>query len=63
MFLISNVVQGRYFEGEISNRFGLNGLPKYIRESVCGTEIQAFFGIWIPEFWNPELDSRNPESR
>ena len=67
MFLIPNVVQGRYFEGEISDRFGL---PKYIRESVCGTEIQALFvesgflsfgiqnstqGIRNPaNDWNPE---------
>ena len=63
MFLIPNVVQGRYFEGKISNRFGLHKYV-HVRESefpnqgnFC-TEIQAFFcGIWIPEFWNPELDS------
>ena len=65
MFLISNVVQGRYFEGEISNRFGLNGLPKYIRESVCGTEIQAFFvesGFLSFGIQNSTQGIRNPAS-
>ena len=65
MFLISSVVQGRYFEGEISNRFGLNGLPKYIRESVCGTEIQAFFvesGFLSFGIQNSTQGIRNPAS-
>ena len=65
MLLISNVVQGRYFEGEISNRFGLNGLPKYIRESICGTEIQAFFvesGFLSFGIQNSTQGIRNPAS-
>ena len=51
MFLIPNVVQGRYFEGEISNRFGL---PKYIG-------IPLTIGIQNPSSTDKESEIQKPQ--
>ena len=62
MFLIPNVVQGRYFEGKIFNRFGP---PNYVHVRESEFRNQGNFCLWYQNpgifLWN--LDSWVLESK